>query len=330
VRYNVVSFSTGKDSVPTALIARETEPFDSIRLAFADTGNEHETVYEYRDYFAEASGLPIITVKADLSELWWRRRDYVRDVYPAKLVQKDGFSSAEASAIIARCLRVLDKGPTGNPYLDLCVIKGRFPSRRAQFCTDFLKTRPLVEYQLDLLREPGDAVWSWQGVRYGESSNRAHLRGTGACAKTFEDRGGGIFVYRPIVRWKASDCFDAMAYFGIKPNPLYRQGMNRVGCMPCINASKDEILEISKRFPEHVDRIAEWEEVVKMASKRGGAPFFPAPNDGRGERVGRDVRAVVRWAHTSRGGKQIDMMRAMPSEACASSYGLCETAEEVA
>ena len=30
--------------------------------------------------------------------------------------------------------------------LDLCIWKGRFPSRKAQFCTSELKTMPLVEY----------------------------------------------------------------------------------------------------------------------------------------------------------------------------------------
>lgn len=323
MRYNVVSFSTGKDSVPTALYARETEPLESIRLAFADTGNEHQLVYDYLDYFEQAAGLPIVRVKADFTEMWWHRRGYVAEFW--HLPHKD-WPSGVPDATIPRVLEVFDKGPTGNPYLDLCIVKGRFPSRRAQFCTQFLKTQPLVEYQMTLIdAAPGNAVWSWQGVRAAESGNRAHLAGTGGCAKFFEDRGGGLYVYRPIVRWKAADCFEAMAYFGIKPNGLYKLGMGRVGCMPCINAAKDEILEISKRFPEHVDRIEQWEALVGAASKRGGSSFFPAPDDGRGERVGRNIRAVVRWSKTSRGGMQADMMRGMESPECSSSYGLCET-----
>lgn len=330
MRYNVVSFSTGKDSVPTALYARETEPAESIRIAFADTGNEHELVYEYLDYFERVFGFPVQRLKADFTAWWWHRRTYVAEKWPLPAPKK-GFPNGVPAQVIERVLAVFDKGPTGNPYLDLCIIKGRFPSRRAQFCTDFLKTRPLTEYHLKLLDEtPGNAVWSWQGVRFGESGNRAHLRGTGACAKAFEDRGGGLFIHRPIVRWKAADCFEAMAYFGIKPNPLYAMGMKRVGCMPCINSGKDDVLEVSKRFPHHVDRIEEWEAAVSAASKRGDSSFFPAPDDGRGERVGRNIRAVVRWAHTSRGGKQTDMMRGLESPACASSYGLCDTVEEAA
>ena len=93
----------------------------------------------------------------------------------------------------------------------------------------------------------------------------------------------------------------------------------------CVNAGKDEILEISKRFPEHIDRIEEWEAAVKLASKRGGASFFPAPADGRGARVGDNIRKVVQWSRTSRGGKQISLLADEKPSACASSYGLCES-----
>jgi 3'-phosphoadenosine 5'-phosphosulfate sulfotransferase (PAPS reductase)/FAD synthetase len=54
----------------------------------------------------------------------------------------------------------------------------------------------------------------------------------------------------------------------VKLNPLYFLGMSRVGCMPCINCRKDELLEISKRFPKYIDIKREWESLVSMASKR--------------------------------------------------------------
>ena len=116
-----------------------------------------------------------------------------------------------------------------------------------------------------------------------------------------------------------------MAECGIKPNPLYRLGMSRVGCMPCINAAKAEVLEISKRFPEHIDRIEEWESVVKLASKRGGATFFAAPTaDDRGAQRGNNIRAYVHWSRTSKGWRTEDIFANEPPKACASAYGLCE------
>lgn len=65
---------------------------------------------------------------------------------------------------------------------------------------------------------------------------------------------------------------------GIEPNPLSSQGMSRVGCMPCINCKKDELREIALRFPEVIDRISRWEQIVAQAAKRGAASFFTVKN----------------------------------------------------
>lgn len=331
MRVNVVSLSGGKDSTATELVRRVLEPDVPARHVFADTGNEHEATIEYAtDYLPRKLGIKVDVLRVDFTDWWWRRRDYIRDVYPTKLVEKEGYSVAEADELIRRCLAVFERGPSGVPFLDLCVIKGRFPSRKAQFCTEFLKTKPLTEYAIYLI-DQGHAVWSWQGVRGQESESRARRLwcplNIPACDKNFEDVGGGLFIYRPILRWSALDTFEVMKMFGIEPNPLYKLGMGRVGCMPCVNTGKDEILEISKRFPDHIDRIEEWEAAVRIASKRGGASFFPAPDDGRGALVGDNIRKVIQWSRTSRGGRQISIFADDAPSACSSSYGLCDSAE---
>lgn len=312
---HVVSVSGGKDSAATAILALETMPRESLRFAACDTGNEHDNWREYLAYMERTLGITIDILRADLSGEVIRFRDYVREHWPRKGVPK------------ADCDRALQAlVPTGNPFLDLCLWKGRFPSRRAQFCTDFLKTRPLVEHQLEFIeRGEADAVWSWQGVRIDESeARRTRLQGTGACVRSFDVVGGGLFNYRPILRWTTADCFEAHRIAGLDPNPLYRQGMTRVGCMPCINASKDEALEISKRFPRHIERIAYWESMVSMASKRQEASFFPDPH--RDAHLNkRGIHNVVEWSKTQRGGKLIDWIRLTEEpRACESAYGLCE------
>jgi 3'-phosphoadenosine 5'-phosphosulfate sulfotransferase (PAPS reductase)/FAD synthetase len=119
--------------------------------------------------------------------------------------------------------------------------------------------------------------------------------------------------------------FDYHRKHGIEPNPLYMQGMGRVGCMPCINARKDEVLEISKRFPQHIERIAEWELIVGRVSKRENATFFPAPGDNEWAFERGNIREIVRWSQTSRGLRNFDMFRVHDeSPMCASAYGLCE------
>ncbi len=312
---HVVSVSGGKDSAATAVLAIEQHGRDACRFVFADTGNEHESTIEHIAYMGRHLGVEIVTLRADLSGEVIRFREYVRNEWPRKGVPAEDCERAIAALV-----------PSGNPYLDLCLWKGRFPARRSQFCTQHLKTLPLVEYQLGLIeRGECEAVWSWQGVRLDESDARkSRLQGSGACVKAFEVVGGGLFNYRPILRWSAADVFEAAALYGLKPNPLYVQGMTRVGCMPCINANKDEILEISKRFPHHIERIAMWEQRVSMASKRQEASFFPDPH--RDAHLNkRGIRNVVEWSKTQRGGKLMDWIRISEEpKACESAYGLCE------
>ena len=307
----LVSVSGGKDSTACLLLALERHPREEVRAVFADTGNEHAQTYEYIDYLERATGVMIHRLKADFAMQIERKAEFVRTKWPLHGVSQDK---------VERALAVLK--PTGNPYLDLCIWKGRFPSRKAQFCTEQLKTLPLTEYALELIDQHG-AVESWQGVRADESLSRRDL-------PERDDQGGGLTIYRPIIRWTAMEVFAFIASKGIEANPLYRQGMGRVGCMPCINARKDEVLEIAKRFPAEVDRIEEWEHIVKEASKRDGTTFFAAANHGEDLTVEESVlrgniRSIVEWSKTSRGGTQYDFIR-MDDEplACASAYGLCE------
>lgn len=321
---HVVSMSGGKDPTACALLALKTHEREECRFVFVDTGNEHPLVYEYLDYLEGALDIEIVHLKRDFTDWWWRRRDYVRDVWPEKLVKKYGATPDVAAAIVARVLAVYEKGPTGNPYLDLCIIKGRFPSRRAQFCTEELKTIPLTEYAMGLI-DQGHTVWSWQGVRAEESPHRAK-------AIEFEEVGGGLFNFRPIKHWTVAQVFEAHRANGVEPNPLYKLGMSRVGCMPCINAAKGEIAEISRRFPKEVERIAEWERVVGEACRRGFSTFFAkGPGDSPGD-IGfeqvydiANINQIVRWAQTTRGGKQFDLLAASEElPVCSSAYGLCE------
>ena len=315
---HVVSVSGGKDSAATAILALETQPRESLRFVFADTGNEEQQTIDYVAYMGRHLGIEIYTLpKRDFSGEIARKREFVINHW-----EKRGATQAD----IDRALIALK--PSGNPFLDLCVWKGRFPSRKAQFCTEQLKTLPLVEYQMGFIeRGECEAVWSWQGVRIDESqSRRARLECPvhPSFSKFFEVQGGGLYTYRPILRWKAEDCFEAHRVAGLEPNPLYKQGMNRVGCMPCINAGKDEILEISKRFPNHIDRIAYWEKCVSMASRRQASSFFPNPDD-ISHLDRRGIRKMVEWSKTQRGGQNLDWIRIMEEpKACQSAYGLCE------
>jgi len=311
VRKNVMSVSGGKDSTAMWILATRELGVEVVPV-FADTGNEHPTTYEYINYLESVLG-PIQRVVPDFREQIAKKRIYVVEHWPEKL-KAFGKSSYEVSEIISRALEHIK--PTGNPFLDLCIWKGRFPSTKARFCTQYLKIIPIAEQVYFPLFDEGYEVTSWQGVRAAESPARAKM-------PEREDTPEGYEVYRPLIAWSAKDVFDMHKKHGIKPNPLYTQGMSRVGCMPCINVNKSELFEISRRFPQEIERIAEWEKIVAGASRRGESSFLPAlEGDDK-----KDIYDWVEWSKTSHGGQNYDLIKMIGMEevlTCSSQYGLCE------
>lgn len=305
---NVLSISGGKDS--TAMLLLAIERGEEFLAVFADTGNEHPITLDYVAYLNE-SVAPIKTIRADFSRQIAGKREYVATKWAEKGVPPEA---------IERALNALV--PTGNPFLDLCIWKGRFPSSKAAFCSQELKHDPIVKQVQWPILESGDDVISWQGVRRDESLRRSLLAAREL--KLTHENGAEMWNYRPILEWTADECFAMHRKHGVKHNPLYEMGMGRVGCMPCINCRKDELLEISKRFPGEIYRIRQWEASVKLASKRGAATFFAAPSDDSAWAATQTIDVVVEWAKTSRGGKQYDFLRMEDSPACTSIYGLCE------
>lgn len=313
--HNIISISGGKDSTALLLLAIERQA-ENMQAVFADTGHEHPQTYDYVRYLEQATGVPIRWVRADFTADIARKAEFVATKWREQGVPEEKVLAA---------LAVLK--PTGNPFLDLCIWKGRFPSTRARFCSEELKHVPILEQvQLPLL-EAGDDVISWQGVRADESLARRDLPENEA--KRTYPSGGTLWNYRPILKWTAADAFAMHRKHGIKHNPLYEQGMGRVGCMPCIHARKDELLEISKRFPEEIQRVSEWERLVQDASKCGTATFFAAADMGHHENEGAqevgNILQRVEWSKTSRGGTQYDLLRVdNDAPLCTSIYGLCE------
>lgn len=317
---NIVSVSGGKDSTATLLVAIALET-PNLQAVFADTGNEHDLTYEYLDYLEQTTGISISRVRADFSHRIAGKRRFIETKWREQGVPED---------VVLAALEVLQ--PTGNPFLDLCLWKGRFPSRKAQFCTMELKRDPMLEQVVMPLMGNGDTIISWQGVRAAESINRRYL-------PECDEVGGGLFNYRPILKWDIPAVFEAHRYMGIKPNPLYSQGMARVGCMPCINCRKDELREIALRFPEVIDRIDRWERITQQASKCGAATFFAGSNakhpKGSISNMSAtevmeiaSIRHAVEWSKTARGGIQYDLMIATDATACSSAYGLCDSGTE--
>lgn len=357
---HVVSVSGGKDSLATLLIALERCGHASVVPIFCDTGNEHEATYAYLAYLERTLGIKIVRLKADFrAEVLAKRAFIAADVRTGREYDTQPVFEADGKTPVhkrdgrgnivlnrkgkpvqktvkvggGRRVRWSNKAkrralavmyPTGNPFLDLCMWKGRFPSRKAQFCTEELKRNLAVGFQLELL-EAGHHVISWQGVRRDESQNRAD-------AKKWERVARGLWISRPLVDATSADVFALARSRGLEPNPLYLQDMSRVGCMPCINCNKAELRAIAARFPEHPARIADWEQIVGQCSKRGFSTFMADAHPAKDRRAvfaDLNIWARIEWSKTTRGGRQFNLLDAEENESggCSSSYGLCEHSE---
>ena len=312
---HIVNVSGGKDSeaVYTLAARKYGNRLGAWRAVMADTGNEHPWTLEHVATMHERIGGPKVEIiRADFTRLMAGKRKFIAEHWPA-----DGGPADQ----VAKAIELLH--PTGNPFLDLCLWKGRFPSRKAQFCTQELK-RLAVQIQVVLAAiKAGFRVLQWIGVRKDESESRKDMG-------LFAHQDMGELCWYPIRDWTADQVFSYLREQGVTPNPLYRHGMSRVGCFPCINCSKSELAEIAWRFPEHIERIAEWERLVAEVAKRHSATFFAALTDpmDRGREGYADIRTIVEWARTERGGRQFGLERwaaeQQSAPACRSVYGLCE------
>jgi len=200
-----------------------------------------------------------------------------------------------------------------NPFLSLCVKKQRFPSTMARFCRRHLKEIPIQLYIDSIRRDRPVTVYT--GLRRAESRHRYFY------TRRMLDPKYDCLHYRPIIGWSADQVFRFIRSHKVEPNPLYSYGLDRVGCWPCIMAGKHEVSRLDSRT---IDRIREWEGVVKRNSKRGWASFFPWSKDPHQYQP--TIDDIVQWARTTHGGTQYDLFAGQRQDIpfCMSEWGVCE------
>jgi 3'-phosphoadenosine 5'-phosphosulfate sulfotransferase (PAPS reductase)/FAD synthetase len=205
--------------------------------------------------------------------------------------------------------------------VDLIINRAMFPGRTVRFCTQHLKVFPFQRWVVDTFGV-GD-VTSAVGIRRSESQWRANL-------DEYEYRVGGtpITVWRPLIAWSEQDVIDIHHSHGVKPNPLYLRQSVRVGCWPCVYATKRDIRAVADETPWRIDEIRDLESRVHaMGTERYAARGETYESLGYErptffERCHRrmSIDEAVRWSRTSRGAKQYEMF---PPEPGCLTWGLC-------
>lgn len=235
---------------------------------------------------------------------------------------------------------------TGNRFLDLFLWKGRVASKGAQFCTEHVKLIPIKEW-VEQIRGEEDVIM-YVGLRAGESEARS---------KRKEVEWSDLYdceEQHPLLHWSEQQVKDFVASKGIPLNPLYEHGSSRVGCWPCIHASKTELAAL----PDwRWDQMANFEKqlgrswfpfgklpfTVEVKREIAALPVVPVdekdPTKGmKPEPVAYQklllahpewmptIEQVKEWARTDRGGTQWNLFTedAKDVPSCMSTWGVCE------
>lgn len=273
----ICSVSGGKDSTTMYLLMMEYFGNEFLPI-FADTGNEHPVTVNYvRNLHIMANGPEVVIVKADFTD---------------KLSKKG-------------------KAASGNPFLDMMVWKGRAPSTKAQFCTEWVKLWPILQYL-----EKNHQLDEWEmfsGIRQGESLARENKYKNPFTWNTYFD----CEYILPLLYETEESIFKFLEDKGVPPNPLYALGYGRVGCFPCIHANKTEL----SLLPDWAwDKLAYWESVL-------GRTWFAPGTLPKGSSHIPSIEDVRNWCKTTRGGKQYDLFKQIDvadAPSCMSTWGICE------
>jgi 3'-phosphoadenosine 5'-phosphosulfate sulfotransferase (PAPS reductase)/FAD synthetase len=238
------------------------------KRVFADTGWEHPQTYEYIRTLEEKIG-GIDRVAVDVA---------VDDAHKAFVegIEADlGFVS---------------------PFVRLIVQKMCIPNPRRKFCTPRLKVDPIAVY-LNGLEDPINVV----GIRHEEGRKRSQMI-EWEWFDCFD-----CYTWRPILQWSFDDVRAIHKRWNIKPNPLYLNGHDRVGCYPCIYANKRDLKNLDDQRVKIIKRIEEY--VSHHRGKTTTMYKFMS------------IDQAMQWAKTSRGGKQYALFDTQPPT-CAK-WGMC-------
>lgn len=272
------------------------------RIVSVSGGKDSTAMYLWA---MESFGNDFLAVFADTGHEHPVTLNYVRNL-PA---MAKGPAVHWTKADLTEPLKRKELARSDSPFFDMLMVKGMMPSGNKQFCTTVLKLEPIRAW-IETVRGDDD-VFIYLGIRAQESAKRAKLP-----PKEFSEFYDAE-VIRPILNWKIEEVFEIHKKHGIEPNPLYANGMSRVGCFPCINANKMDL----RTLPDWAwDKIRKWEQSL-------GVPWFK-PGLVPGTQGCPTIDQVREWCHTERGAKFLDVnsfvkeTNDVPS--CMSTWGACE------
>jgi len=137
----------------------------------------------------------------------------------------------------------------------LCDRKNFVINRTMRSCTIELKIKPFEKWLKENFVNKNIEFIVVEGIRRDESESRSNT-------ETFEIKKsilkGEKFMkptLYPLAYWNTDKVFKYIESKKVKINPLYQMGRKRVGCEPCIFASKWELLYLPKKYKDRLNTL---------------------------------------------------------------------------
>lgn len=288
---HIVGFSGGIDSQSAAKLVIERYGHEDVILLNSDAGGNEDPLTTFHILEYSETVHPVVMVSAINADMW-----------------VDGSSKPEEYGL----------DPNGRLTFEGLIARKGPPTRKRKTCTEVLKLTPQRRWirQMFGVGGPyeGEDYERYTGVRRDESEKRKDT------PDREWDQYFDCWLNHVVAAWTKQACFDYCA--GEPINPLYSMGFDRVGCAPCIESDKADILNWFIRRPEMLAKIAHWEKTVTLPGRtEPGFCFFQRIVPGLKTNT---IEQVIEWAKTKRGGRQQPFPIFHEREGCESKYGLCE------
>jgi len=153
----------------------------------------------------------------------------------------------------------------------LCERKGFVINRHMRSCTMELKIKPFQKWLKENFVGKEDFMVI-QGLRREESETRKDTEVFELIKSILPGEKFLIPTLFPIAFWNAEKVFAYIEEKGIKINPLYRKGFKRVGCMPCVNANKYELIYLPEKYK---NRLRALEKAITKQIGQRAFMFHP-------------------------------------------------------
>ena len=156
-------------------------------------------------------------------------------------------------------------------FFDLARKYKRLPSGQQQFCTDFLKTKPIGQFIHEYMTEKGfKTAINATGMRAEESKRRAKKlaftlskgKGTSGMFQPRKFPDHKIFDWLPIFDYLTPEVFGEIAAAGQEPHEVYSLGFSRLSCVFCVNGRVEEHKKAAILRPELFNKMAALEREI--------------------------------------------------------------------